>query len=92
MKIQIQFEANLEQQTLEMFVTDLVIIRNLLSYFKTNFIIKSLLDSVENAKEEIKFFFEDFDIERWYTNNETYFALKKVTFNEKTVEHVANLT
>ncbi len=44
-------------------------------------------DSVENANKEIKFFFPDFDIEKWYNDEEKYFANGNLKFNYVKLEH-----
>ncbi|RNA30715.1 nucleoside diphosphate kinase 6-like [Brachionus plicatilis] len=45
-------------------------------------------DSDENARTEIDFFFEDFDINKWYANEEKLFRdPKNLMFDEKCVEH-----
>lgn len=46
-------------------------------------------DSVENAREEIKFFFPEFDIDKWYAENERYFLENKIKFDENLIEHVS---
>lgn len=45
-------------------------------------------DSVENAREEINFFFPEFDIDKWYIENEKYFLENKVKFDENLNEHI----
>ncbi len=51
-----------------------------------NFII-FFQDSIENSKLEIKFFFPEFQMEKWFAEEEEYFANNNVKFDEMLIEH-----
>uniref|UniRef100_A0A7G3AFL4 Nucleoside diphosphate kinase n=1 Tax=Lutzomyia longipalpis TaxID=7200 RepID=A0A7G3AFL4_LUTLO len=40
-------------------------------------------DSKETAEKEIKFFFSDFNIKRWFQEEEMLFRMRKTVFNEE---------
>ncbi|CAL1544266.1 unnamed protein product [Lymnaea stagnalis] len=46
-------------------------------------------DSDETAKREIKFFFPDFDIEKWYEEECIYFQKDLVEFDASLFQHIA---
>lgn len=47
-----------------------------------------MLDSEENAKSEIGFFFPEFNYKNWFDNDEIYFRNKKnLTFDENLFVH-----
>lgn len=45
-------------------------------------------DSEATAQKEIQFFFPEFDIEKWKTDEEPLFQSGKVQFDEKSCEHM----
>jgi nucleoside-diphosphate kinase len=49
-------------------------------------------DSVENSKQEIKFFFPDFDYELWFKNQHDIFlsSNNQILFNKDLVVHKIN--
>ncbi|XP_013414312.1 nucleoside diphosphate kinase 6 [Lingula anatina] len=49
-------------------------------------------DSEESAAKEIHFFFPDFDIEKWYSEEELLFRQRKVTFDPKRDIHILDNT
>lgn len=46
-------------------------------------------DSVDNARNEMKIFFPDFDADDWYKNEEEYFLNSRISFNSELSEHSA---
>ncbi|XP_029031891.1 nucleoside diphosphate kinase 6 isoform X2 [Osmia lignaria lignaria] len=44
-------------------------------------------DSVESARREISIFFKDFDIRRWYQNEERYYSLGQLQFDPVAFVH-----
>ncbi|XP_003704529.1 nucleoside diphosphate kinase 6 isoform X1 [Megachile rotundata] len=45
-------------------------------------------DSVESAKREISILFKDFDLQKWYENEEKYYSLGQLQFDPKAFVHI----
>jgi hypothetical protein len=45
------------------------------------------IDSVENAKVEMNFFFPEFDVDKWYADEEKNFTCENLKFNPEKLEH-----
>lgn len=45
------------------------------------------IDSTESAKREIAIFFKDFDLKKWYDNEEIFYNLGKLHFDPISFVH-----